>query len=138
MIQLVDRQHLQQLMDLFLLLLPLLLFARCRSEDSPEQPKPSHTQYAILAPSGSGSTWINQLLATHPCISSMNELLMHDEYKLELRLFHSGEAAARLQLLTDRSVLIVGSGHGIRRSAVRPGLSLSRYMSTYILSLIHI
>jgi len=52
-------------------------------------------KWALLAASESGSTWVNHVLSSHPCIVSQNEYLVLEE---ERRIFRSSEAGA-LQVL---------------------------------------
>ena len=47
---------------------------------------PAHVPWALVAQSRSGSTWVNHVLATHPCVVSANELLMSNS--TAHRLFH--------------------------------------------------
>lgn len=45
-----------------------------------------HTSWALIAESSSGSTWMNHVLSSHPCVASANEILMNN---LSLQhLFH--------------------------------------------------
>ena len=48
--------------------------------------KHGHTSWALVAQSRSGSTWVNHVLASHPCVMSANEFLMVNQ--TARRLFH--------------------------------------------------
>ena len=53
-------------------------------------------KYALLGASARGSTWVNHMLDSHPCIVSVGEYLMRN--RSELSLFHDGPAGVRLVL----------------------------------------
>ena len=48
----------------------------------------ARVKFALLGSSGSGSSWVNHMLNSHPCISSANEYLKGNTS--ELALFHAG------------------------------------------------
>ena len=50
-----------------------------------------HSRWALVAQSSSGSTWVNHVLASHPCIASSNEYLMNNA--TARRLFRQGQPA---------------------------------------------
>ena len=59
----------------------------------------TRAKFALLASSGSGSTWVNHMLSSHPCISSAGEYLMGNVS--EQQVFH---ARGGVSVVLDRIV----------------------------------
>jgi hypothetical protein len=63
------------------------------------------TPWALLAGSSTGSTWVNHVLSSHPCVSSVGEILLSNASAS--KLFHSnlrGSLDAVLEHVVDRNM----------------------------------
>ena len=76
-----------------------------------------HVLWALVAQSRSGSTWVNHVLASHPCVVSANELLMSNTSAR--RLFHGGlhDVQAVLADVRESTRAQAQSRRGCKRTA---------------------
>ena len=82
---------------------------------------PPHTPWALIAGSSSGSTWVNNVLAGHPCATSVGEILMSN--LTASQIFHSS-AAGIGKVLQDIDII---NRQTLHRRAAEPGAAKCKH-----------